>query len=86
MILEKALEAVNSRRASYGDPKNTMDAVAMAFFMLTGIKLKASHIPMIQILLKLERAQNSPGNHDHYVDIAGYSELMFECNKERYGV
>ena len=80
MILERALDIVNERDASYGNAEQTFGQVATAFAVLTGLEFTSSHVALVQILLKLVRAQHSPDKLDHFLDIAGYTELMARIN------
>jgi len=36
-------------------------------------------VPVMMILLKISRLAHTPGNADHWVDIAGYCAIGAEC-------
>jgi hypothetical protein len=78
MILTTAKQLVDEREKKYGTVETSFESVARAFNELCNPRagLCAQDIALIQILLKLKRAQVSPENLDHYVDIAGYAEIM----------
>lgn len=78
MILTTAKKLVDERESKYGKVESSFEGVARAFNELCNprVGLCAQDVALIQILLKIKRAQTSPENLDHYVDIAGYAEIM----------
>lgn len=81
MILDKAEEIITKRIQQYGNCDVVFTEVAAAFNAITGTNIKAADVCVMQILLKLKRSQSSPKNEDHYIDIAGYADLMARINK-----
>ena len=46
------------------------------------MNLQPHDISAMMILLKISRLANSPGETDHWVDIAGYAAIGSECALE----
>lgn len=82
-VLEQALKIVKEREGKYGSPEETFQSVADAFSALTGTKIQSKDVALLQILLKMVRSKFSPENEDHYIDIAGYTNLLarIACKK-----
>lgn len=85
MILEQTQKIIEERQGEYGEIEKSFESVARAFNEIIGAAglsgnfkqgLCGQDVALIQILLKLKRAQSSPKNMDHYVDVAGYAEIM----------
>lgn len=82
-ILDEAKKLVyGDRGADYGHP---IDDFARQAMMLNGLfrnRLKEGEvftpldIPLISIIIKMSRLQQSPLKKDHPVDIAGYAETL----------
>lgn len=90
-ILQKANEAVTStRNASYGEPQDDFactselwDSYITRITQVRGIPLiRPSDISAMMILLKISRLANSPGDTDHWIDIAGYAAIGAEIAAE----
>lgn len=77
-LLDEAKSLIEIREQQYGDSTESADAVALMFSTLTGVTIDAKHVFIIQILLKLIRMECSPTNRDHYLDILGYTSLMWK--------
>lgn len=83
-ILEKADQAVSrARNISYGEPQDDFactaefwDSYITRITQVRGLPLiRPSDISAMMILLKISRLANSPGEMDHWIDIAGYSAI-----------
>jgi len=90
-VLKSALEAVTtSRNQSYGEPQDDFactselwDSYITRLIQVRGfVNLQPHDISAMMILLKISRLANSPGETDHWVDIAGYAAIGSECADE----
>jgi hypothetical protein len=90
-ILQKANEAISiARNISYGEPQDDFactaelwDSYITRITQVRGLPLiRPSDISAMMILLKISRLANSPGEMDHWIDIAGYSAIGAEIAGE----
>lgn len=86
-VLEKANEAVSqARNTSYGEPQDDLgctaelwDSYITRITQVRGLPdIRPSDISAMMILLKISRLAHSPGEMDHWVDIAGYAAIGAE--------
>ncbi len=86
-VLQMANEAVSkSRNVSYGEPQDDFactaelwDSYVTRITQVRGMpSIWPSDISAMMILLKISRLANSPGEMDHWIDIAGYSAIGAE--------
>lgn len=87
-ILLSAADAVsNTRNATYGEPQDdfacTSEFWESYIARITQVRgypeIRPSDVPVMMILLKISRLVQTPGNADHWIDIAGYSAIGAEC-------
>ena len=77
-IVEEAPEILDARTA-YGDRvMNMADQAAMINAYLGGREVTAIDVPMIFILVKVQRLGNMPDYKDNYDDIEGYLKIARE--------
>jgi hypothetical protein len=82
-VLEEALRitgGAGERRRDYGSALADAERVAQIASAITGFPIRAEHIPLIMVAVKLSRQVNRP-KRDNLVDIAGYArvaELLWE--------
>ena len=77
-IVEEAPEILDARTA-YGDRVlNMADQAAMINAYLGGREVTAIDVPMIFILVKVQRLGNMPDYKDNYDDIEGYLQIAKE--------
>ena len=77
MILQEAQRITGGsgeRRRDYGSPLQDAERVAQMASAITGLAIKAEHVPLIMIAVKLSRQSNAP-KRDNLVDIAGYARV-----------
>jgi hypothetical protein len=79
VLCEAQSLVMTSRNVEYGDPLENHQTIAELATLITGKQLTAHDITMIQIATKLARMKVSPDKFDHYVDIAGYAGVAYEC-------
>ena len=90
-VLASAFDAVTKERNdSYGEPLDDFactselwDSYITRLIQVRGfVNLQPHDISAMMILLKISRLANSPGETDHWVDIAGYAAIGSECAAE----
>ena len=90
-VLKAAFEAVTAaRNVSYGEPQDDFactselwDSYITRLIQVRGfVNLQPHDISAMMILLKISRLANSPGETDHWIDIAGYAAIGSECATE----
>lgn len=90
-VLNKAREVVTSaRNVSYGEPQDdfacTSEFWESYIARITQVRgypeIRPSDVPVMMILLKISRLAQTPGDADHWVDIAGYCAIGAECASE----
>lgn len=82
-VLNKAIELTGGdRNRDYGDPYENLRHIADIFNAITGHGLSASDVATLQIAVKLARARTSPLKSDHYVDMAAYMAIRYECEQQ----
>jgi len=83
-ILFKANGAISrARNVTYGEPQDDFactaelwDSYITRITQVRGLpSIRPSDISAMMILLKISRLANSPGEMDHWIDIAGYSAI-----------
>lgn len=84
MILHEATHAVTAaRNVSYGEPLDDFactsefwDSYIARITQVRGYPDILPHdVPVMMVLLKISRLAQTPGDADHWVDIAGYSAI-----------
>lgn len=87
-VLHDAHHAVAvARNAMYGEPMDDFactaelwDSYITRTSQVRGQAFIMPHdIPVMMILLKISRLAQTPGEADHWIDIAGYSAIGAEC-------
>lgn len=78
-LLEEAARTLGTRGDAYGDYSKSLSDIAEYWRLYlknrVGVALTAYDQAMLMLLLKIARAQSSPGREDHYIDMAGYAAL-----------
>jgi hypothetical protein len=79
-LLEEAIELTGgSRNADYGDPYDNHKLIASIATLTTGKELTAYDIVLVQMATKLARMRVTQSKRDHYVDLAAYTGIAYEC-------
>jgi len=79
-LLEEAIELTSgSRNADYGDPYDNHNLIANIATLTTGKELTAYDIVLVQMATKLARMRVTRSKRDHYVDLAAYTGIAYEC-------
>ena len=81
-ILDEAESLINGdRNADYGPPTQDFARTAALWtvYLAGRTEIQPHDVAAMMALLKLSRIVWSPGNRDHWVDLAGYAACGFEC-------
>ena len=78
MVLRRAEAVVMERQQSYGDPADSMVAVAARWSITLGQTVTPEQVVLCLIDLKLARLSHNPCHYDSAVDLAGYAALLQE--------
>ena len=82
-LLKRAIEYTDGdRRTDYGSPIENHERTAMIFNAITGKRLSAKDIVMVQVATKLARMASSPKKEDHYIDAMAYIGIAYECEED----
>jgi len=80
-VLDRAIDAVcRDRGTTHGaDTGESFEHIAALWSAYLGVKIQASDVPQMMVLLKISRAKKGdPSFRDHYVDQAGYAAVSAE--------
>lgn len=67
------------RQNDYGNAKENHERIAAMWSAYLGARVKPKDVVAMMIMVKLSRQKVSPDNQDHWIDIAGYSQIGSEC-------
>ena len=82
-LLKRAIEYTDGdRRKDYGSPIENHEHIAMIFNSITGKRLTAKDIALVQVATKLARMTSSPKKDDHYIDAMAYIGIAYECEED----
>jgi hypothetical protein len=77
-MLRSAARLVEDRRNSYGDPADSMAAIAARWSLTLGRPVTAAQVVLCMIDLKLARLAHDPAHLDSIRDVAGYAAVLRE--------
>ena len=77
-MLRQAAMVVAERRNTYGDPGESMEAVAKRWSITFGHAVTPTQVVICLIDLKLARLGHNPKHQDSIVDVAGYAAVLHE--------
>jgi hypothetical protein len=73
-ILEKAREIITKDRNShYGTPEANFTMIAQLWTAYLNRDLEPHDVAAMMALMKIARVTTSPGQEDHWIDLAGYA-------------
>jgi hypothetical protein len=87
-VLDLAKEATSSiRNISYGEPQDDFACtselwesyLARTMQVRGRLTVRPYDVPVMMVLLKISRLAQTPGDADHWVDMAGYAAIGAEC-------
>lgn len=78
MLLKHAVGVIANREQSYGDPRESMVAIAKRWSLTLGVPVTAAQVVLCLIDLKLTRLARDPKHLDSALDAAAYAALLRE--------
>lgn len=85
LLKEAEVLVTGDRNEAYGPPGQDFARTAALWTLIfepllkDQAKFEPHHVAMAMIQLKASRMVWTPGNRDHWVDIAGYAACGWEC-------
>ena len=73
---ETLAEVIDERVQVYGDPTVTFPQIAQVWSGYLGVEIKATDVPIMQLLMKTVRLRQSPNYSDNSDDIEGYLDIF----------
>lgn len=80
-MLRRAAAVVDARRALYGNPRQSMEAVAKRWSITLGHPVTPAQVVLCLIDLKLARLARDPRHADSILDVAGYAAVLAEVTR-----
>lgn len=81
-VLEEAAWIISERENNHGTAEENMARIADMWSIFLNVELTPADACHLMIMLKLCRIASGEPIDDHYVDIAGYTELAARCQNE----
>lgn len=81
MVLRQAAATIADRQRTYGDPVDSMDAIAKRWSVTLDRPVTPAEVVLCLIDLKLVRLVHNPRHSDSIVDVAGYAALLGEISR-----
>jgi hypothetical protein len=73
---ETLAEVIDERVQVYGDPTATFPQIAQVWSGYLGVEIKATDVPIMQLLMKTVRLRQAPNYSDNSDDIEGYLDIF----------
>jgi len=80
-ILARAADVLADRSKTYGEPRQSMAAIAARWSVTLGHPVTPAQVVLCMLDLKLARLQRDPGHQDSMVDVIGYAALLNEVTR-----
>ena len=80
-MLKHAADVLTDRSKTYGDPRQSMAAIAARWSLTLGQPVTPAQVVLCMIDLKLARLRRDPGHQDSMVDVIGYAALLNEVTR-----
>ena len=77
-MLKHAADILADRNQTYGDPRQSMAAIAARWSVTLGHPVTPAQVVLCMLDLKLARLQRDPRHQDSMVDVIGYAALLNE--------
>lgn len=77
-VLRRAADILAIRSKTYGDPRQSMAAIAARWSVTLGHPVTPAQVALCMIDLKLTRLVRDSRHLDTIRDVAGYTALLFE--------
>ena len=80
-FLNQAAHVLRDRRSTYGDPRESMAAIAARWSITLGHPVTPAQVALCMIDLKLARLARDPRHVDSLRDVAGYAAVLCEVSR-----
>jgi len=80
-LFEQAALVLRERQASYGDPRQSMAAIAARWSITLGQPVTPAQVVLCMMDLKLARLRRDPSHQDSVVDLIGYAAVLHEVTR-----
>jgi hypothetical protein len=80
-MMKHAADILADRTRTYGDPRQSMAAVAARWSVTLGHPVTPAQVVLCMLDLKLARLRRDPGHQDSMVDVIGYAALLNEVTR-----
>jgi len=80
-FLDKAAHVLRERQAAYGNPRQSMAAIAARWSVTLGHPVTPAQVALCMIDLKLVRLGHDPRHLDSLLDVAGYAAVLCEVSR-----
>jgi hypothetical protein len=75
-MLEYAADVLAARSKTYGDPRQSMSAIAARWSITLGHPVTPAEVVLCLMDLKIARLQRDPAHRDSIVDLIGYATIL----------
>ena len=79
--LDDAVTVLIQRNAAYGEPIESMSAIAARWSVTLGVTITPAQVVLCMIDLKLARLARNPQHRDSVIDVIGYAALLPEVSQ-----
>ena len=84
-VLEKTKTIINGEReGQYGSPEDSFQIIADMWTSYLGLRITATDIANMMILMKVARNANGVYKDDNWIDICGYAAIGGELQSRHY--
>ena len=80
-MLKHVAEILAERSETYGDPQQSMAAIAERWSITLGQPVTPAQVVLCMMDLKLSRLQRDPTHRDSMVDLIGYAAVLHEVTR-----
>ena len=80
-MLNHAADILAERSKTYGDPRQSMSAIAARWSITLGRAVTPAEVVLCVMDLKLARLQRDPAHRDSMVDLIGYATILHEVTQ-----
>lgn len=80
-ILKHAAGVLEERSKTYGDPRESMSAIAARWSITLGHPVMPAEVVLCMMDLKLARLRRDPAHRDSMVDLIGYATILHEVTR-----
>jgi len=80
-MLSRAADILADRSKTYGDPRQSMAAIAARWSITLGQPVTPAQVVLCMMDLKLARLRRDPAHRDSMIDLIGYATVLGEVTK-----